>query len=112
VNTQKAAENLLAQIARIPTMERGKLSVMRETPAGPVYKLQSWEKGRNLSRYVPPEEAPAVQRAIDGYARFKVLIEGYVDQVVQHTRAEIASASKKKKPRPRFSSPRTPRSAS
>ena len=93
-------------------MERGKLSVMRQTPAGPAYKLQSWEKGKNRSRYVPPEQAPAVQRAIDGYARFAALIQGYVDQVVERTRAEIASASKKTKHRPSFSSPRTRRSAS
>jgi hypothetical protein len=112
VNTHKAAENLLAQIAQIPTMERGKLSIMRETSRGPAYKLQAWEKGKNRSRYVPPEEAPAVQQALDGYARFEDLAEQYVQQVVERTRAQIASASKKKKRRPRFSSPRTPKSAS
>ena len=93
-------------------MERGKLSLMRETSSGAAYKLQAWEKGKNLSRYVPPEQAPAVQEAIDGYARFQALIGQYVDQVIQRTRAEIASASKKTKHRPKSSSPRTPKSAS
>ena len=112
VNTPKTAESLLAQIAQIPTMERGKLSVMRETSTGPAYKLQAWENGKNSSRYIPPEQAPAVREAIDGYARFQVLIGQYVDQVVQRTRAEIASAVKKTKRRPKSSWPRTPKSAS
>jgi hypothetical protein len=112
VNAQKPAENLLTQIARIPTMERGKLSVMRETSTGPAYKLQAWENGKNLSRYIPPEQAPAVREAIDGYARFQALIGQYVDQVVQRTRAELASAVKKTKHRPKSSSRRTPKSAS
>lgn len=93
-------------------MERGKLSLMRETSTGPAYKLQAWENGKNLSRYIPPEQAPAVQEAIDGYGRFQTLIGQYADQVIQRTRAEIASASKKKKRHPKSSSPRTPKSAS
>lgn len=112
VNTEKPAANLLAQIAQIPAMERGKLSVMRATSVGPAYKLQAWENGKNLSRYIPPEQARAVQEAIEGYARFQELIQQYADQVVQRTRAEIASASKKTKRRPKSSSPRRPKSAS
>ena len=112
MNAQKPAESLLAQIAQIPTMERGKLSVMRETSSGAAYKLQAWENGKNFSRYVPPEQAPAVQEAIDGYVRFQALIEQYVDQVVQRTRAEISSASKKTKLRRQSSSPKRRKSAS
>jgi hypothetical protein len=112
MNAPKPAENLLAQIAQIQSMERGKLSLMRETSSGPAYKLQAWEDGKNHSRYIPPEQAPAVREAIDGYARFQALIGRYVDQVVQRTRAEIASGPKKTKHRPKSSSPRTLKSAS
>src|SRR5262249_8272190 len=42
VNTEKSAKNILSEIAQINRMERGKLSVMRETSDGTAYKLQAW----------------------------------------------------------------------
>ena len=93
-------------------MERGKLSVIRESPSGPFYKLQARENGRNRTRYVPRDQAPAVQEAIEGYQRFEALSEQYARLVIDKTRAEIAASSKKTNPRPRSSWPRTPKSAS
>lgn len=88
---------LCQQIAQIHRMERGKLSVMRQGPERTHYKLQVWENGKNLSRHVSNEQAPAVQQAIDGYQRFQDLTEQYAQQVIDKTRAELAAHSKKKK---------------
>jgi hypothetical protein len=112
VITPKSPQLVLQEIAQIQKMERGKLSVIRESPSGPFYKLQARENGKNLTRYVPRVQAPAVQEAIEGYQRFEALTEQYARLVIDKTRAEIASASKKTKPRPKSSSPRMPRSGS
>lgn len=87
---------LVQQIAQIKRMERGKLTLMREGPQGPYYKLQTWEKGKNLSRYVSRDQAQAVQQAIDGYHQFQDLTQQYAQAVIDQTRAELAANSKKK----------------
>jgi len=81
-------------------MERGKLSILRETSAGTAYKLQAWENGKNLSRYVPPEQAPAVREALAGYQLFESLTGAYAQLKIQETRDALAAGSKKKS-RPR-----------
>ena len=100
------------KIAQIQRMERGKLTVMRESPQGTHYKLQSWEKGKNLSRYVACDQAAAVEQAITGYRQFQELTEQYAQAVIDQTRAELAANSKKKKYQPRRKSswPRTRKS--
>jgi hypothetical protein len=102
----------LEKIAQIQRMERGKLTVMREGPEGTHYKLQSWEKGKNRSRYVSRDQAPAVEQAIAGYRQFQELTEQYAQAVIDQTRAELAAHSKKKKYQSRRKSswPRTRKS--
>jgi hypothetical protein len=112
MNSTKSPQILLQEIARIDKMERGKLSVMREGPSGPFYKLQAREDGRNRTRYVPRDQAPLVREAIEGFQQFQSLTEQYAGLIIDKTRAEIASASKKTKPRPKSSSPRRPKSRS
>jgi len=88
-------------------MERGKLSVIKEGASGPFYKLQARENGKNVTRYVPREQAPALREAIEGYKQFQTLTEQYAREVITQTRAAIAAGSKKN-PSPRNSS--SPRS--
>lgn len=102
-------QSILKEIASIQQMERGKISITRHTPEGPLHNHQTWEKGKNVSRYVPRGQVAAVQEAIDGYQRFKQLTEDYAQQIIQKTRAERA-AGVKKTPRLKSSSPRTPKS--
>ena len=106
--------HLFQQIAHIHRMERGKLSVMRQGPERTHYKLQVWEKGKNLSRHVSNDQVALVQEAIDGYQRFQDLTEQYAQQVIDKTRAELAANSKKKKYnlRSKSSWPKTKRSSS
>lgn len=95
-------QHLLQQIAAIPAMERGKLSAYsfkeRSGHSGPYYKLQSWQEGKNLTRYVPADELTAVQAALDGYARYEELTRQYAELVIAETRQNIAGA-KKRNPR-------------
>lgn len=93
-------------------MERGKLSVIKESSSGPFYKLQARENGKNLTRYVPREQAAAVQEAIAGYKKFQALTERYAREVITQTRAAIAEGSKKKPPLRPSSSPRSRKSSS
>src|SRR2546430_1078792 len=112
MKSKKPLPALLQQIANIPSMERGKLSVIKESSSGPFYKLQARENGKNVTRYVPRDQVPAVQEALEGYKQYQSLIEQYAQEVITQTREAIAAGSKKK-PRPRTSSwPKTRRSSS
>jgi hypothetical protein len=97
--------DLLAQIARIQHMERGKLSAYsfkdRAAPSGPYFKLQSWDKGKNHTRHVRVEQVPLLEQALAGYVKFQQLVEQYVQLVIDQTRQELARVGVKKKPGPR-----------
>lgn len=113
MNASSDPKVLLQQAARIPRLERGKISILRQGPTGPFYNHQCRENGKNVSRYVPRDQVHSVQEAIDGYAQFQQLVQEYVDQVVAKTRAEIADSKKNKRPRsPNSSWPRKRRSSS
>jgi hypothetical protein len=112
MNDQNSLPSLLQQIAKIQTMERGKLSVIKESSAGPFYKIQAREQGKNLTRYVPREQVAAVQEAIEGYQRFESLTQQYAQQVIDRTRQAIAAGSKKKAQLRTSSSPRMRKSSS
>ena len=90
------SQSLLQQMAQIQQMERGKLCLLRHGPNGPYYNHQTWENGRNVSRYVPPDQLEAMQQAIAGYQQFQGLVQQHVEQVVQSTRAQREAGSKKK----------------
>jgi hypothetical protein len=112
VNDEKSLLSILHQISSIQTMERGKLSVIKESSSGPFYKLQARENGKNLTRYIPRDEAPAVQEAINGYRQFQALTEQYAQLKIEETRAVMAAGSKKKNRVRRSSSPKSKKSNS
>jgi len=99
-------------------MEHGSLSVIGQGPNGPYYNLNSWEKGANHCRYVPPDKVAQVQQAIEGYHQYQQLTQQYAQQVVERTRAQMGIGVKKKprsnpKPlRPSSSWPKTRKSSS
>ena len=96
VTTPITPPSLLQQMAQIQQMERGKLCILRHGPNGPYYNHQTWENGRNVSHYVPPDQLEAMQQAIAGYEQFQSLVKQHVEQVVQSTRAQREAGSKKK----------------
>jgi hypothetical protein len=81
----KKMHELLARMARIERMERGKLCQMGGRPH---YNHQTWENGKNLVRYVSARETGFLKEAIDGYQAFIKLAELYADEVIKHTRRE------------------------
>lgn len=91
---------ILAQIAAIQSMEPGKLSKYqhrgRPKDSAAYYRLQVWSDGKNHTRYVRPEELPALQEAVDGHARFRDLVEQYANVVIAETRQRLDDPSKKK----------------
>ena len=102
---QPSPHDLLAQIAQIQLMERGKLSPynFKDRPAqrGSYFKLQRWEKGKNLTRHVRSEQVPLLEEALAGYAKFEQLVEQYAQMVIEQTRQQLAGVGVKKKPGPR-----------
>jgi hypothetical protein len=110
MNSKPAPESILQQIAQIQRMEQGTLSVIRQGPHGPYYNHQCYEDGRNVSRYVPAEQVPALEEALEGYRRFQELVKQYVRLQVEKTRAERDAGLKKKTSRPESSLPKMKKS--
>jgi len=97
VKANPKPEDLLKQIAAIQEMERGKLCRLRD---GTHYNHQTWEKRRNVVRYVPRERISHLQKAIAGYQKYTKLTKAYADAVIQRTRStekrETSASSIKK----------------
>ena len=100
-------QELFQQMAQIRQMERGKLCVIRQGPNGPYYNHQTWEDGKNTSRYVSRAEVEAMQQAIAGYQQFATLTGQYVQLMVEKTRSDRAAGVRKKNPLPKSSWPKT-----
>jgi len=88
-------ESLLEQIAQIQEMERGKLCPMR---GGRYFNHQTWEKGRNVVRYVPAPEVPALRKRLAGYQQFVQLTRKYVELIIRQSRAKAYAARLRPKP--------------
>ena len=76
----------------------------------PYYNHQCYESGRNVSRYVPAEQVPDLQAAIDSYHRVQELMAQYVQLMVEQTRAERVAGAKKKTQRHNSSWPKSRKS--
>ena len=100
MNASSEKAQILAQIVAIKSMEFGKLSEYqhRGRPKGSssYYRLQIWCDGKNRTRYVRPEELPAIQEALSGHALFRELVDKYANLVVAETRQRMDDPAKKK----------------
>lgn len=85
----KSPSELLKEIAAINHMERGTLCRMKRGSAAPFYNHQTWVNGRNVVRYVPRDQVPALQKALAGYARFIRLTQAYADQIIKRSRHDL-----------------------
>jgi len=90
-------------MGRIERMERG---VVCRMAGRPQYNHQMWRDGRNLTRYVRPDDVASLCKAIRGYALFRRLAEQYADQIIRRTRAERAQTSAKNRAATRKQLPR------
>jgi hypothetical protein len=100
MSTSSKKAQILAEIAAIKSMELGKLSRYqhrnRPKDSSSYYRLQTWCAGKNCTRYIRPEELPAIQEAIDGHQRFRQLVDQYAGLVVAETRQRLDDPAKKK----------------
>lgn len=112
MNAKPTPESILQDISQIQRLDRGTVSVIRQGPEGAYYNHQCYEKGRNVSRYLPGEQVAEVKEAIAGYQRFRQLVDQYVELLVERTRAERQAGLKKKTRRRNSSWPRTRKSSS
>ena len=110
MNPKLTPQSLLNDIAHIQRLDRGTVSVLRQGPQGPYYNHQCYENGRNVSRYVPPEQVSDLKAAIDGYRQVQELMAQYVQLMVDKTRAERAVGAKKKTRRHNSSWPKSRKS--
>ena len=84
--------SIIEQMAQIQEMERGKLCQLQ---GGRYFNHQTWEKGRNVVRYVPATEVAALRKSIAGCQRFLKITNNYVDLIVRQTRQRRVKAPKK-----------------
>jgi hypothetical protein len=83
---KRQPEVLLKEIAALQQMERGKLCRMRRGPKGDYYNHQTWERGKNVVRYVPQDQVANLRHAIAGYQKFLRLTQVYADEIIRRTR--------------------------
>ena len=62
--------------------------------AGPYFKHQVWDKGKNLTRRVPAEKAEALAQAIEGRKQFEQLAGQFIETTVAMTREASPGAKK------------------
>jgi len=106
----KTTESILHEISNIQRMEKGTLSVIRQTANGPAYNFQRWDEGRNRSEYIPADQVSEVAQNLQAYTRFESLVAEYLQSISARSRQERLAGVKKKRQSPISPSPRKPRS--
>jgi len=100
--TTTQIRDIIAQIASIRRMDRGKLSeVYREfkkgrdtVRLGPYYKLQAWEDGKNHTRHIPLAQVGDLKRDLANHGEFTRLVNSLEDTIIADTRKLRACDSK------------------
>jgi hypothetical protein len=86
MTTPRTCTEILAEIAAIPSMERGALSPMTSKSGNVYYNLQCWRDGRNHCTYVPRNQVEPVREAVANHARFQALVEEYAQVMEAQSR--------------------------
>jgi hypothetical protein len=104
-------QSILRQLASIDQMERGTLSVIRQTPNGPCCNFQRWEDGRHRSEYIPADQVARVKENLQAHAQFASLVEEYVHLISSRSRNQRFAGVQKKRSKRKSASPRKPKSS-
>lgn len=91
-------------------MERGTLSIIRQTSNGPCCNFQRWEDGHHRSEYIPAAQVPEVEANLRAYQEFQSLVEEFAGLVSRQSRENRLAEVKKKLRNPTSSSRRKPKS--
>ncbi len=80
IKDMQTQEEILAAMAEIRVMAKGKVTVNRRSKTGRAYhSLQARKNGRNETRYVPEAKLAAVRAATANYRQFMALVQRYVE---------------------------------
>jgi len=83
---KRTPEDILKDIAKIDSLERGKLCPVRRKNGKTYHSLQFWTGGKNRCEYVPAKDVEAVRQAVANRARFRELVEEYEVLMERRTR--------------------------
>lgn len=103
-------QTILRQLASIDQMERGTLSVLRQTCKGPCCNFQRWDNGRHRSEYIPADQVAEVEANLARYREFQSLVDQYVEIISRQSAEQRRCGVKKKRPTKSSRSPRKPKS--
>jgi len=90
----KKAQKLLVQISEITDMERGKVCKLKGRKG---FNHQTWQKGRNIVKYIHAEDVFDIDLAIKEYNQFMILVQKYADEIIKQSRKEREIKSKNRK---------------
>jgi hypothetical protein len=99
---QAQRDQILQQMAQLDTMEYGSLQTEHRPAAGggtagPYFKHQVWEQGKNISQRIPAAEASALQTALANRQNCEALARQFIDLTVQLTRRRTDTQTDAKK---------------
>ena len=102
---EKQRGQILADMQKIKHMQRGHLTEEyqervvdgQKKRLGPYYKYQVWKEGKNQSRRIAADQAPQLQKGIEGLGQFKELCEEYINVTIAMNEAEGLEERKGKK---------------
>lgn len=86
---EKRIRKLQEELAEIPEMRPGTLSVQYRKPEEqkyPFHQLSYTFKGKSRSEYIRAENLPAVRRELEAYKRFKALSEEILELSIEASR--------------------------
>ena len=81
-------------MSEIRNMERGKVCKLKGRKG---FNHQTWQKGRNIVKYIHSEDIPDIEKDIKQYYHFMDLVEKYADEIIKHSRKERDLKSEKRK---------------
>lgn len=94
MKTSKKAQKILIQISEIRNMERGKVCKLKGRKG---FNHQTWQKGRNIVKYIHSEDVQDMEQATKEYNRFMILVQKYADEIIKQSRKGRDLKSEKRK---------------
>lgn len=85
---KRTPQRVLAEVAAIKRMERGRTRTIQRHTGYEYYILSAYENGKTVNRYVRKGELAELKTLTAAYERFKALVQEYEEMIVQKTRQE------------------------
>jgi hypothetical protein len=110
-------DTLFKEMQTIERMRRGSLSrqvflkkdAQGQHDQGPYFVLQSFHRGKKISRRIPADQVPTVQEHVQNFKRFQELADECITLTDQITQIAQGLVDAKKNSRPRISKKKSSR---